>query len=121
MKGVDARTGKQETLEYPASACPFDKVVLHGKGFVGLDAMQVLAENNINVIMLDKRGKLFGFFNQVRGSDPLIRQHQYEICFRDEMRREYLQKWVVREKLQSQIQLFVDIVAGIVASIRSIF
>jgi len=28
------------------------------------------------------------------------------------MRRGYLQKWIVREKLQSQIQLFVDIVSS---------
>jgi len=109
--GIDARTGKQEIIELPAGACPFDKVVLHGKGFVGLDAMQVLAENKINVIMLDRRGKLFGYFNQVRGSDPLIRQKQYD-CFRDEMRCEYLQKWVVREKLESQIQLFAEIADG---------
>lgn len=48
--GIDPRTDKQEVLEYSVSACPFDKVAIHGsKGFVGLDALQVLVENNINV------------------------------------------------------------------------
>jgi len=51
-------------------------VIIQGKGYVSTEALQTLAENNINVIMLDKRGKLFGYFNQVRGSDPLIRQKQ---------------------------------------------
>ena len=109
--GIDAKTGKQEIIELPASACPFDKVVIQGKGFVGLDAMQVLAENNINVVILDKRGRLFGYFNQIRGSDPLIRQKQYD-CFRDEARVEYLRKWIVKQKLESQILLFREIVAG---------
>jgi CRISPR/Cas system-associated endonuclease Cas1 len=86
--GIDERTGKQEVIELPASACPFDKIVIQGKGFVGLDALQILAENNINLVMLDKRGKFFGYFKE-RGSDPLIRQKQYD-CFRDEARVDYL-------------------------------
>jgi CRISP-associated protein Cas1 len=105
------RKEKIEPIELPASACDFDKVIIQGKGYVSTEALQILAENNINVIMLDKRGKLFGYFNQVRGADPLIRQKQYD-CFRDESRLEYLRKWIVRQKLESQIQLFKEIVSG---------
>ena len=104
-EGINDPFGKEKrkVIELPASACPFDKVIIQGKGYVSTEALQILAESNINVIMLDKRGKLFGYFNQVRGSDPLIRQKQYD-CFRDEARGEYLCKWIVMQKLESQIQ-----------------
>jgi hypothetical protein len=36
---------------------------------------------------------------------------QYD-CFREEGRLEYLRKWIVGQKLESQIQLFNDIIAG---------
>lgn len=50
--------------------------------------------------MLDKRGKLFGYFNQIRGSDPLIRQRQYD-CFKDEVKADHLRKWLIRQELES--------------------
>jgi CRISPR/Cas system-associated endonuclease Cas1 len=108
IKDPFSRNG--EIIESTAGACPFDKVVIQGKGYVSTEALQILAENNINVVMLDKRGKLFGYFNQIRGSDPSIRQKQYD-CFRDEARLEYLRKWIVKQKIESQIQLFKEIVA----------
>src|SRR5690348_9180494 len=80
---------KLDAIELAASACTFDKIIIQGKGYVSTEALQILAENNINVIMLDKRGKLFAHFNQIRGSDPLIRQKQYD-CFRDDLKLEYL-------------------------------
>ena len=109
--GIDIRTGKQNRIELPASKCNFDKVVIQGKGFVSTEALERLAEGNINVIMLDKRGKLYSHFNQIGGSnEPLIRQKQYD-CFRDEKRLEYLRKWVVAQKIDSQIQLFKELSA----------
>ncbi len=38
MKGI---------LEFPASACPFDKVVIQGKGYVSTGALERLSESNI--------------------------------------------------------------------------
>ena len=73
--GIDIRTGKQNRLEQPVSKCNFDKVVIQGKGFVSTEALERLAEGNINVIMLDKRGKLYSYFHQIAGSyEHLIRQ-----------------------------------------------
>lgn len=101
---------KAEVLELPASAANFDKVVIQGKGYVSTEALERLAESNINVIMLDKRGKLYSYFHQIGGSnEPLIRQKQYD-CFRDEKKLEHLRKWIVSEKIQSQIQLFKEFV-----------
>ena len=97
-------------MELPASACQFDKVVIQGRGYVSTEALERLAESNINVIMLDKRGKLYSYFHQIGGSnEPLIRQNQYD-CFRDKNKVEYLRKWIVSEKIRAQIQLFKDLV-----------
>lgn len=109
--GIDIRTGKQTKIELPASKCNFDKVVIQGKGFVSTEALERLAEGNINAIMLDKRGKLYSYFHQIGGSnEPLIRQKQYD-CFRDEKRLGYLRKWIVSQKIESQIRLFKELVA----------
>lgn len=107
--GVDIMTGKQNRIELPVSKCNFDKVVIQGKGFVSTEALERLAEGNINVIMLDKRGKLYSYFHQIGGSnEPLIRQKQYD-CFRDEKKLEHLRKWIVSQKIESQIRLFKDL------------
>jgi CRISP-associated protein Cas1 len=59
----DTFSKESKSIELPASACDFDKVIIQGKGYVSTEALQFLTENNINVIMLNKRGKLFGYFN----------------------------------------------------------
>ena len=109
-QGLDPFSDKKEVLELPARACPFDKVIIQGKGYVSTEALQYLAESNINVVMLDKRGKLYSYFHQIGGHEPLIRQQQYD-CFRDEEKLEYLRKWIVKEKIESQIKLFKEFVA----------
>ncbi|MEX2192932.1 MAG: CRISPR-associated endonuclease Cas1 [Nitrosarchaeum sp.] len=58
-QGTSVFSEKQEPLEIPVSKCNFDKVIIQGKGYVSTEALERLAESNINVIMLDKRGKLY--------------------------------------------------------------
>src|SRR3989449_10922759 len=109
--GLDPFSNDREVLELPASACNFDKVVIQGRGYVSTEALERLAESNINVIMLDRRGRLYSYFHLIGGSnEPLIRQNQYD-CFRDKNKVEYLRKWIVSEKIQAQIQLFKELVA----------
>lgn len=99
---------KPEVLEMPTSAANFDKVIIQGEGYLSTEALERLAESNINVIMLDKRGKLYSYFHQIGGSnEPLIRQKQYD-CFRDEKRLEHLRNRIVSQKIESQIRLFED-------------
>lgn len=109
-QGIDPFSNKREVVELPARACNFDKVIIQGKGYVSTEALQYLAESNINVIMLDKRGKLYSYFHQIGGHEPLIRQNQYD-AFRDEEKLDYLRKWIVSEKIESQIRLFKELVA----------
>ena len=89
--------------------CPFDKVVIQGDGYVSTRALQYLAEANVNIIMLDKQGRLFSHVNQILGSDSLLRQRQYDI-FRNEVKVNELRKWIMDEQITSQIQLFKDLV-----------
>jgi CRISPR-associated protein Cas1 len=109
-QGIDPFSDKRETLELPASACPFDKVVIQGKGYVSTEALERLAESNINVVMLDKRGKLYSYFHKIGGHEPLVRQNQYD-SFRDEQKLEFLRKWIVSQKIESQIRLFEEFVS----------
>jgi CRISPR/Cas system-associated endonuclease Cas1 len=111
-QGINDPFGKEKysVQELPPSACDFDRVIIQGKGFVSTEALERLAESNINVVMLDKRGRLFSYFHQIGGHEPLIRQKQYD-CFKDEAKLDYLRKWIVSEKIQSQIQLFKELVA----------
>ncbi len=108
-QGIDPLSKNSEVLELPVSACDFDKVIIQGRGYVSTEALERLADSNINVIMLDKRGKLFSYFHQIAGHEPLIRQNQYD-TFRDEAKLEYLRKWIVSEKIRTQIQLFKELV-----------
>jgi CRISPR-associated protein Cas1 len=109
-QGIDLFSKDRESIELSAGACWFDKVIIQGKGYVSTEALQYLAESNINVVMLDKRGKLYSYFNRIGGHEPLIRQQQYD-AFRNEEKLEYLRKWIVSEKIASQIQLFKEFVA----------
>lgn len=109
-QGIDPLSNKKEVLELPSSACPFDKVVIQGRGYVSTEALERLAESNINVVMLDKRGKLFSYFHKIGGHEPLIRQNQYD-TFRDPKKLEFLRKWLVSQKIESQIRLFEEFVA----------
>ena len=90
-QGIHAFQKEMEIIETFVRACNFDKVIIQGKCYVSTEALQVLAENNIGVIMLDKRGRLFSYFNQISGYEPLIRQNQYD-CFRDEVKADKLRK-----------------------------
>jgi len=107
-QGLQAFSKEREIIETSVRACNFDKVIIQGDGYVSTKALQLLAENNIGVVMLDKRGKLFSYFNEISSSEPLIRQRQYD-TFRDEIKADTLRKWIVSERITSQIQLFKEL------------
>ena len=107
-QGTHAFSKEREIIETSVRACNFDKVVIQGDGYVSTKALQFLAENNIGVVMLDKRGRLFSYINEIAGSDALIRQKQYD-AFRDETKVDYLSKWIVSQRIKTQIQLFKEL------------
>ncbi|NMJ87109.1 MAG: hypothetical protein EX285_04640 [Thaumarchaeota archaeon] len=105
-QGTHAFSKEKEIIEYPALACPFDKAVIQEDGYVSTKALQYLAEANINVVMLDRAGS---YFHQVGGHESLLRKKQYDTFF-NEVKVNELRKWIVSERITSQIQLFKELV-----------
>ncbi len=85
---------------------PYEKIVLQGKGYISTDALALLSENNRNVILLDIHGKPVTYLNPVRESHIATKYRiaQYD-TFRDESKRKYLARQIIKAKIESQINL----------------
>jgi CRISPR-associated protein Cas1 len=103
--GKDRITREQQVIEVTDNA-NFDKIIIEGNsGWISFRALEWLSYLGINVVMVDTKGRLYGNFNQIKGdTESTIRQQQYD-CFRDEKRLEHLRKWIVTERISSQILL----------------
>ena len=97
-------TGKQEKEEWFVTKIPYEKIVISGKGYVSTEAISLLSQKNINVLLTDTYGNPVSFMNNVMSSNTSTkyRMGQYQ-TFLDPVKKEYLQKWIVSEKLSSQI------------------
>ncbi|GKS67500.1 hypothetical protein YTPLAS73_10470 [Nitrosarchaeum sp.] len=84
---------------------PYEKIVLQGKGYISTDALALLSENNRNVILLDHHGKPVTYLNPVMESLTATRNRiaQYD-TFRNPEKCQYLQRKIVKSKLESQIR-----------------
>lgn len=91
--------------EWHVKNMPYEKIVLQGKGYISTDALALLSENNKNVILLDIHGKPVTYLNPVRESYVATKYRiaQYD-TFRDESKRKYLARQIVRAKIESQIK-----------------
>lgn len=103
--GKDRISREQQVIEITDNA-NFDKIIIEGNsGWISFRALEWLSYIGINVVMVDTKGRLYGNFNQIRGdTEPTIRQQQYD-CFRNEAQLDYLRKWIVTERINSQIQV----------------
>jgi len=83
---------------------PYEKIVLSGKGYISTEALSLLSENNRNLILLDTYGKPVTYLNPVMESLTATnyRIGQYD-TFRNESKRNYLARQIVKAKLESQI------------------
>ena len=54
--GQNDITGKSETEEYFVTRMPYEKIVISGRGYVSTDAIKLLSEKNVNVILTDTYG-----------------------------------------------------------------
>jgi len=93
-------TGKQEKEEWFVTKIPYEKIVISGKGYVSTEAISLLSQKNINVLLTDTYGNPVSFMNNVMSSNTSTkyRMGQYQ-TFSDPVKKEYLQKWIVSEKL----------------------
>jgi len=92
--------------EWFVNNMPYEKIVLSGKGYVSTEALSLLSENNRNVILVDTYGKPITFCNGMMDSltATKYRMSQYD-TFRDESKRQYLQRQIISAKKESQLKL----------------
>ncbi len=96
---------------------PYEKIILSGKGYVSTEALSLLSENNRNVILLDTYGKPVTFCNGMMDSltATKYRMAQYD-TFRDESKRQYLERQMISAKKESQLKL-LKLIGGLVTSL----
>ena len=105
--GQNDITGISDQEEWFVSKIPYEKIVISGKGYVSTEAKSLLNQNNINVILTDTYGNPISFMNGAMISNISIkyRMGQYD-TFRNPVKVLQLQKWILKEKIQSQINFF---------------
>ncbi|MBM2819828.1 MAG: cas [Nitrosarchaeum sp.] len=105
--GQNDITGISDKEEWFVSKIPYEKIVISGKGYVSTEAISLLNQNNINIILTDTYGNPVSFMNGAMVSNTAIqyRMGQYD-TFRNPEKILQLQKWILKEKIQSQINFF---------------
>jgi CRISPR-associated protein Cas1 len=105
--GTDPFTGLAEKEEWFVTQIPYERIVIAGKGYISTDAIELLTDHNINVILLDSFGSLVCNMSRVMVSDTATKYRigQYD-TFRNPEKVLYLQKQTLHAKLESQIQFY---------------
>ena len=95
---------EQDKEAWFATKIPYDKIIISGKGYISTEAIKLLSEKNINVILTDTYGNIISNMNNVMSSNTstTYRMGQYD-TFRDPEKVMHLQKQMLVSKLQSQI------------------
>lgn len=103
--GRDPFTGEQESEEWFVTQIPYERIVLSGRGYLSTDAVKLLTDHNVNIILTDTYGNLITAMHKVMSSPTATnyRIAQYD-TFRDSKKTAYLQKHFLKAKLESQIQ-----------------
>jgi CRISPR-associated protein Cas1 len=103
--GSDVLSSKSETESWFITQLPYEKIVISGKGYISTDALKLLNQNNRNVVLTDTFGKPVSFMNGMMESltATKYRMAQYD-TFRDPEKCLYLQRQIVKAKLESQIR-----------------
>ena len=60
--------GHAEKEEYFVTRMPYEKIVISGRGYVSTDAIKLLSEKNVNVILTDTYGNPVSTMNGVMSS-----------------------------------------------------
>jgi CRISPR-associated protein Cas1 len=107
--GIDVFTEKQEIEEFIPTGLPYSRIVLGKDGYVSNKAIQLLAENHVSLVFLDSFGNFKACLHEVMSSftGSKRRMAQYD-TFRDPEKVLYLQKELVKAKLQSEIDFVKD-------------
>jgi CRISP-associated protein Cas1 len=87
------------------SKFPYERLVISGNGILSTQAIKTLSEHNVNLIFTDSYGNPISSLNfpmvSLVGSQN--RMGQYD-TFRDGIKKDYLQRQILKAKLESQIR-----------------
>ena len=110
LKNTSDPFREPEVEEWYVKNMPYEKIVMSGKGYISTEALSLLSEHNRNLILLDTYGKPISYLNPVMESLTATRYRmgQYD-TFRDESKRNYLARQIVKAKLESQINFLRSI------------
>ena len=97
---------KDHTIEaYFPSNLPYERLVISGNGVLSTTAIKTLSENNVNLIFTDSYGNPVSSLNfpmvSLVGSQNKMGQYD---TFRDQAKKDYLQKQILKAKFESQIK-----------------
>lgn len=107
--GIDVFSTEQEIEEYIPQTIPYSRIVLGKDGYVSNKAIQLLADNYVSLIFVDSFGNFKACLHQIMSSFTGSKRRiaQYD-TFRDPEKVLYLQKELVKAKLQSEIDFVKD-------------
>ncbi|MGH2612857.1 MAG: CRISPR-associated endonuclease Cas1, partial [Rhabdochlamydiaceae bacterium] len=99
--------GHAEKEEWFVTRMPYEKIVISGKGYVSTEAIKLLSEKNVNVILTDTYGNPVSSMNGIMSSHTSTRYRmgQYD-TFRDPVKVQHLRRKLLSDKLDSQINFF---------------
>ncbi len=94
-----------EIEAYFPSNLPYERLVISGNGVLSTTAIKILSENNVNLIFTDSYGNPVGSLNfpMVSLVGSRNKMSQYD-TFRDQAKKDYLQKQILKAKFESQIK-----------------
>ena len=103
--GTDIFTGEAEKEEWFVNQIPYERIMISGKGYVSTEAIKLLTEKNVHVILTDTFGNLVTTMHPITSTlaGTNYRIGQYD-TFRDPTKADYLQKQFLIAKLDSQIR-----------------
>lgn len=103
--GYDFFSKNQEQEEWFVKNMPYEKIILSGKGYVSIEALSLLNQNNRNLVVIDTFGKPVSFLNGMMDSltATKYRMGQYD-TFRDESKRKYLKYQILYAKKTISIE-----------------
>jgi CRISPR-associated protein Cas1 len=104
LKNTSDPFKEPEVEEWYVNNMPYEKIVMSGKGYLSTEALGLLSQHNRNLILLDTYGKPVSYLNSMMESltATKYRMGQYD-TFRDPEKCLYLQRQIIKAKLQSQI------------------
>lgn len=107
--GLNPFSDQQDQEEWFITNLPYEKIVLSGKGYISTEALSLLNQNSRNLILLDTYGNPISFLNGMMDSHTATKNRiaQYD-TFRDAEKCLYLQKCIVKVKIQSEIDFLTS-------------